>query len=49
VGLFVLSGFLLSEYAGWKWALPALLVAGLLVAPLIPSKGSCGIGSKPEE
>lgn len=47
MGLFVLTGYLLTEKAGWDWALPVFLVAGLLLAPLIPAKGACGLRSDP--
>ena len=47
MSLFLVTGYLLSENLGWDWALPAFLVAGLLVAPLIPAKGACKIKSGP--
>jgi len=47
VSLFVLTGYLLTRFAGWDWALPVFLVAGLFLAPLIPSKAACGIKSGP--
>ena len=51
MSLFVLTGFLLTDQLGWNWALPVFLVAGLLIAPLIPAKGACSLksGSTGEE
>jgi predicted benzoate:H+ symporter BenE len=47
VSLFVLTGYLLTKHVGWDWALPVSLVAGLLIAPLIPAKAACGLRSGP--
>ncbi len=47
MSLFVLTGYLLTNQLGWNWALPAFLVAGLLIAPLIPAKGACSLKNGP--
>jgi len=46
VGLFILVGWFLTKKMGWDWALPVALVAGLLVAPLIPAKTACSVKPK---
>ncbi|MHC4939898.1 MAG: hypothetical protein ACYTHK_13090 [Planctomycetota bacterium] len=48
MGLLALTGFLLTDRMGWDWAFPVFLIGGLLLAPLIPAKGSCSIKTDPE-
>jgi len=42
VVLFSAVGFVLYHFLGWGIALPLLVFAGLLFAPLVPVKGGGG-------
>jgi hypothetical protein len=46
--LFVALGLLGSYLLAWKNALPIMVLAGLIVAPLVPAKGACSIPEREE-
>ena len=43
MSLFAGAGFALAHFFGWDWAFPVGLLAGFLIAPLIPARGGCGV------
>ena len=48
--LFVAVGFALYRFAGWETAFPIAVLAGLILAPLVPVKdAACGIKAPPAQ
>jgi len=43
--LFLALGVAGHYLLAWKPALPAMVLLGFILAPLVPAKTSCGIGS----
>ena len=41
--LFAALGLAAYHFLAWKPALPAMVLLGLILAPLVPAKGSCSI------
>ena len=44
--LFTALGFAGSYFLGWRNAVPVMILAGLILAQLVPAKGSCSVRSK---
>ena len=49
MSLFAGAGFAAVHFLSWDWALPVGLLAGFLIAPMIPARGACGIKTKPRD
>jgi hypothetical protein len=46
--LFAALGFAGSYFFAWQSALPIMVLAGLILAPLVPAKSGCSIPQRDE-
>ncbi|MHC4133488.1 MAG: hypothetical protein ACYTDU_17240 [Planctomycetota bacterium] len=46
--LFAALGFAGSYFFAWRNALPIMVLAGLILAQLVPAKGSCSVPQRDE-
>ena len=47
--LFAAAGWAGSHFLGWKLAFPIAVVAGLIIAPMVPAQTACSVKSPPPE
>ena len=45
--LFAAAGWSGTHFLGWKLAFPIAILAGLILAPMVPAKTACGIKTQP--
>jgi len=44
--LFAAAGWAGTHFLGWKLAFPIGVIAGLIIAPMVPAKTACSIQSQ---